>query len=646
MKIPLKQYWTLLIGYLRPQWPKVTILAVLLLANIGLQLINPQIMRTFIDTATTHTLTSEETAATLLRASLLFIGVGLAQQIVSLAATYFGETVGWTSTNALRADLADHCLRLDMSFHNARTPGEMIERIDGDMNSLSNFFSQFVIQVFGNSLLLIGVLVLLYREDWRVGLTFSGFVGLALGVMLRLRNIAVPHWEAERQASAEQFGFLEERLAGTEDIRSSGAKPYVMRRFTELMRELMQRSLKAGLMVSIMVNATQVLFAVGNAVAFALGAYLYLRPSGTGPAITIGTVFIIGWYSNMLMWPIRRITWQMQELQRAGAGIVRIQELLAIKSRIEDVPADRPAPALPDGALALSFQNVTFGYDDAMAKGPAKSNGDQPTTTQHTTRNLVLSKAEGTQHTDHPEAEARDAKELVLHDISFRLRPGTVLGLLGRTGSGKTTLTRLIFRLYDPDQGGVYLGHDGDALLDVRQVSLLHLRRRVGMVTQNIQLFNATVRDNLTFFDRQVPDERILQVLHELGLWAWYESLPEGLDTELESGGGGLSAGEAQLLAFTRIFLQDPGLVILDEASSRLDPATENLIERAVDALVKDRTAIVIAHRLGTVQRADEILILEEGRISEYGARTALAADPASRFYSLLQTGMMEEVLA
>jgi ATP-binding cassette subfamily B protein len=613
----------------------VLLLTVLLLADIGLRLINPQIMRVFIDVATGEA-ASDETTQTLLRAALTFIGVALVQQIVSLLATYIGENVGWTSTNALRADVADHCLQLDMSFHNARTPGEMIERIDGDMNALSNFFSQFVIQVFGNALLLIGVLVLLYREDWRVGLVFSAFVALALGAMLSLRNIAVPHWEAERQASAEQFGFLEERLAGTEDIRSSGAKAYVMRRLTELMRTLMQRSTKAGLMVSIMVNTTQVLFAVGNAAAFALGAYLYL----TG-AITIGTVFIIGWYSNMLMWPIRRITWQMQELQRAGAGIARIQELLSIETKVPDVSQDTPTPVetLPAGALALSFQGVTFGYDDAEAKAPAKTNGEQ------TTR-MEKEPAHARHKTRNTEHETRDSKELVLHDLSFQLRPGAILGLLGRTGSGKTTLTRLIFRLYDPDQGGVYMGRDLAALTDVRQVPLLHLRHRVGMVTQNIQLFNATVRDNLTFFDRDIPDERILQVLHDLGLGEWAQGLPEGLDTELESGGGGLSAGEAQLLAFTRIFLQDPGLVILDEASSRLDPATEHLIERAVDTLVQDRTAIVIAHRLGTVQRADEILILENGRACEYGGRAALAGDPSSRFYSLLQTGMMEEVLA
>jgi ATP-binding cassette subfamily B protein len=228
----------------------------------------------------------------------------------------------------------------------------------------------------------------------------------------------------------------------------------------------------------------------------------------------------------------------------------------------------------------------------------------------------------------------------VLHDVSFHLAPGRVLGLLGRTGSGKTTITRLLFRLYDPDSGAVCLNET-----DLRALPLVALRRRVGLVTQNIQLFHATVRDNLTFFDRSVADGRILGVLRDLGLDAWLHGLPAGLDTVLESGGGGLSAGEAQLLAFARVFLQDPGLVILDEASSRLDPATEALLERAVDRLLQGRTAILIAHRLGTVQRADEILILEAGRVEEQGARHDLARDPGSRFAQLLRTGM-EEVLA
>lgn len=602
MRIPLKQYWNLLVNYLESQWPRALLLSVLLFSSIGLQLVNPQIMRHFIDTAQ-----SGGASETLLRVALLFIGVALVQQVASVLATYVSENVAWTATNALRADLAEHCLHLDMSFHNAHAPGEMIERVDGDVTALSNFFSQFVIQVLGNALLLVGVLALLFREDWRVGLALTGFALLALFILGRFRNVAVPHWTAERQASADLFGFLEERLSGTEDIRSNGAEAYVMRHFYRLMRELMQRSLKAALMVNILLNTSFLSFALGNAVAFVVGAWLFQER-----VLTIGTVYITFHYTTMLERPIRQITRQMEDLQKAGAGITRIQELFYRQSKIQDLAASLPeGSALPRGALAVEFQDVSFGYDDAVSSGDSKPSDN--------------------------------GKDTVLRDLSFRLPPGTVLGLLGRTGSGKTTLTRLLFRLYDPDSGVIRLG--AAVLTDIHQVPLTDLRQRIGMVTQNIQLFHATVRDNLTFFDDSIPDERILHVIHELGLSKWYESLPEGLDTELESGGGGLSAGEAQLLAFMRIFLQDSGLVILDEASSRLDPATEHLIESAVDKLVQNRTAIIIAHRLGTVQRADEIMILEDGCIGEYGARSKLASDPNSRFYGLLQTGL-EEVLA
>jgi len=165
------------------------------------------------------------------------------------------------------------------------------------------------------------------------------------------------------------------------------------------------------------------------------------------------------------------------------------------------------------------------------------------------------------------------------------------------------------------------------------------------MVTQDIQLFHASVRDNLAFFDRRIPDERIMDALDTLGLMKWYRGLPDGLDTKLAPGGSGLSAGEAQLLAFARVFLKDPGLVILDEASSRLDPASERRLETAVDRLLVRRTGIIIAHRLATIQRADAILILDEGRIREYGSRARLASDPDSHFAHLLRAGM-DEILA
>jgi len=585
VNIPLRDYWNLLVDYLRTERRRVAALGVLLCTSIGLQLLNPQIMRSVIDSA----LAGSATDALLLLAALFF-GLALVQQIVAILASYTGESVAWTATNLLRHDLARHCLFLDMSFHNARTPGEMIERIDGDVQALSNFFSQFVIKVVANVLLLLGILVLLFRVDWRVGLALAVFVLVTGVTLLRLRNISVPYWKASSEANAALFGFLEERLGGTKDIRANGAIAYTLRRFYELVRRTWQTQLKAGVMVNVMINTTMLLFTIGNATALLVGAYLF----GTG-SISLGTVYVIFHYSNMLMQPIEQITQQMEDLQKAGASIARVRELTGIRTKLED----GTGAALPAGPLAVDFERVSFGYDHA---------------------------------------------EPVLRNISFRLRPGSVLGLLGRTGSGKTTLIRLLLRLYDPAHGRICLG-DGTHAVNLRDVYLRELPRHIGVVTQNVQLFNASVRDNLAFFDRSIPDERILEVLAELGLWSWYAALPDGLDSELASGGVGLSAGEGQLLAFARIFLKDPGLVILDEASSRLDPATEQLIERAVERLARDRTAIIIAHRLKTVERADEIMILDHGRIQEHGARDVLAADPGSHFSALLKTGI-EEVLA
>jgi len=618
----VKDYAIFLVSYLKSRLHLVLILGLVMFINIGLQLVNPQIMAYFIDTAR-----AGGAQQLLTRTALLFIGIATAQQLIGVLVVYIAENLGWAATNDLRQELARHCLALDMSFHTSHTPGEMIERIDGDVMALSNFFSQFILQVIGNLLLMIGILVVLLWVDWRVSLSLTVFVIITAVVLLRLGNIAVPSWEAERQASANLYGFLEERITGTEDIRSNNAKDYVLNRFYKLTRDLMRKTIRAGLKLNILLNTTWVLFAVGNAVAFLVSAFLY-----RSNVLTLGTVYMIIYYTNMLSWPLERITQQMQDLQRAGASLTRVLSIQRLQGKIagEDDFTIPVHSMLRPGPLSVEFDQVTFGYSDSTSALPQEATsqtGDPPTG--------VI-----------PEIEEEKLleKEMVLCDVSFHLKPGRVIGLLGRTGSGKTTLTRLLFRLYDPDEGSVCLGNTR-ALLDVRLVPIQELRRRVGMVTQNIQLFHATVRENLTFFDPSIPDGKILEAIRDLGLWEWYQSLPDGLDTELESGGGGLSAGEAQLLAFTRIFLRDPGLVILDEATSRLDPATEYLIEQAVDKLVRNRTAIIVAHRLGTVQRADDILILEDGQIMEYGERARLVDDPSSRFYQLLQTGL-EEVLA
>jgi ATP-binding cassette, subfamily B, bacterial len=571
---------TLLGVYLRPQWRRALLLLVLLFAGIALQLINPQVLGSFIDGATRG-----EPLDTLTRLALLYLGLALLAQIATVCETYIAQNIGLTATNRLRNDLLLHTLGLDPEFHNSHTPGEMIERVDGDVALLGNFFSRFVVNLLGNAVLLVGVLALLVAIDWRAGLAV-GVCGLSgIFLMNYLRRFAVPHFKVARQASADLFGYLEERLAGTEDIRSSGAIQHAMHGLYARSRALLEKQRKAAVYGSVAWTTTFAFLIFSLAAAMGIGGYLFLQGQ-----ITIGTLYIIFNYTTLLRNPIEQISRQIQDLQLATAGISRIYDLLNTRSALQD---GRGAP-LPRGALSLEFDSVAFGYT---------------------------------------------LPDLVLRDISFQLRPGEVLGLLGRTGSGKTTITRLIFRLYDPTRGAIRLGG-----VDLREPFIKDLRRHVGMVTQDIQVFHASVRDNLTLFDPDIPDARVERVLADLGLDEWLRGLPRGLDTRLAPGTSGLSAGEAQLLAFARVFLRDPGLVVLDEASSRLDPATEQRLEHAVSRLLEGRTGIIIAHRLGTVQRADTIMVLEGGLCQEYGSRTALERDPSSRFARLLSTGM-EEVL-
>ena len=520
-----------------------------------------------------------------MQTALWFLLIVLAQRGMAIATTYVSQQIAWSATNGLRRDLTRHVLKLDLSFHNAHTPGELLERIDNDVDRLGNFFSEFLLQILSGLLLTLGVLLLLWREDWRIAGLLALFVLAYMVVHARGQLLATPHWEKERQYSAELMGFVEERLAGVRDIQTNGAVTYTLRRFYELVRRRTWQAFKADVVTDVGWTISKIFYDLGTAAGMGLGAYLFLNGQ-----LSLGTVYLVINYLGSLNGPLTRIANQLEELQQARVAIHRVQTLLQTPSQV----TDQGNITLPMGQpLRVDFDQVAFCY-----------------------------------HADAP----------VLHDLSFGLQPGQKLGLLGRTGSGKSTLSRLLFRLYDVSSGQIRL--DGQ---DIRQVRLSDLRQRVGLVTQEVQLFPASLRDNLTLFDNNISDAQIWENLRRLGLAEWVQTLPAGLDTPLVADGNGLSAGEAQLLALARVFLKDPGLVILDEASSRLDPATERLLERALDSLLAGRTAIIIAHRLATVRRADAILILDTGSVQEFGSYPQLANDPHSRFAHLLRTASLAE---
>ena len=304
-------------------------------------------------------------------------------------------------------------------------------------------------------------------------------------------------------------------------------------------------------------------------------------------------MYLLFQYQALLRRPLGEMTRQLQDFQRAGASVERVQRLADVTPTVPD----GPGAALPPGPLAVQFDAVDFAY--APQGGPSGPAGCQ-----------------------------------------FHRAPGRGVGAPGTHRQRKTTITRLLLRLYDPRRAGP------PGRSRSRRLRRDGLRREVAMVTQDVQLFRATVRDNLTLFDRSVPEGSVL------GLWSAWGCSPgwsvsRGDWTPPGTGRRGLSAGEAQLLACGRVFLRDPRVVVLDEASSRLDPATERLISGAIDRLLEGRTGIVVAHRLETVQRADAVLVLEGGRVAEWGPRAALGADPRSRYASLLRSAeATAEVLA
>ncbi|MEF3303196.1 ABC transporter ATP-binding protein [Paenibacillus sp. GYB003] len=568
-----------LFRYIAPVKGRMALLLAVLFMATALQLINPQIVKRFIDTAA-----AQEAVSGLLGLAGLFLVVSVCNQLLTVALSYLGNDVAWRATNRLRADLLHHCLRLDMRFHNLKTPGEMIERIDGDVTGMSNFFAMFIVQIVGSFVMLSGILGFMFAYNRQIAVVMTVSTLLSVGVMVAIRNTGVATSQAEREASARMYGLIEERIAGIEDVQASGAVPYVMNRFHRAMRAVFVRGRKAWMLRVVPWNATVVLFTFAVTAVLLLGVHLYLLGQ-----VTLGALFLVFQYTQMLNEPIEQLGNQMQEFQKAKSGMRRCRELLQRESEV----AEGASAALPAGPLSVQFERVNFGYS------PDKQ---------------------------------------VLHDVSFELQPGELLGIVGRTGSGKSSVSRLLLRLYDHDGGVIRIGG-----VDIRELRLDALYRRVGMVTQDVQLFDGTLRDNLTLFDPDVSDRDVLETMARLGLKPWVDGMPQGLDTRLAAGGASLSAGEAQLFALARVFLTKPSLVILDEPSSRLDAATEATLHEATMRLLDRCTGIMIAHRLSTLGRADKIMVLGDGRILEFGSREELARDPSSHYAQLLKTDRQEE---
>ncbi|MFY8150036.1 MAG: ABC transporter ATP-binding protein [Prochlorococcaceae cyanobacterium] len=504
---------------------------------------------------------------------LAAVAVRLALQSVQ---TYNVQAIGQRLTARIRNDLFRHSLALSLRFHDRTPVGKLLTRLTSDVDALAEVFGSGAFGVLADLVTLVVIAITMISIEWRLGLLLLlSQLPVTLGILWlqgRYRRANYRVREELGQLNAD----LQENLQGLEVVQMFRREAYNSARFsrtTDAYRQAVTGTILFDSSISAFIEWVA-LSAV--AVVLALGGWMVT--SGT-MGLGVLTTFIL--FSQRLFDPLRQLAERFTQIQGGLTAVERIGELLEQPIEIEDLPEQqRSAAARRSGGQRSSageviFENVSFAYRN-----------DEP----------------------------------ILEDLSFRIAPGEHVALVGPTGSGKSTVIRLLCRLYEPQSGRILL--DG---IDVRELPTTTLRQRLGVVLQDTFLFSGNVADNLRL-DAPLSDDRLEGLCRDLGLEPLLRRMPDGLRTELRERGANLSSGERQLLAVARVAIRDPSVLVMDEATAFLDPSTEATLQRDLDSLLQERTAIVIAHRLATVEAADRILVLRRGRLIEQGSHRELRA--------------------
>jgi ATP-binding cassette subfamily B protein len=471
--------------------------------------------------------------------------------------------MGQSVVLGLRRDLFDHLTSLSLRYFSEQRAGWIIARLTSDVDALSDVLSQGLPTLVINMVLLPAALIALFVNDWRLALIALVVLPPAL-VLTRWFQVRSAAAQLEvRNRISSMTAQLAESVAGMAIVQAFNRERRFQGEFDELNAANRQANTYAQKIFSVFFPAIEFLGVVSTVAVLAIGAHVL-------PATQIGTLAAAYFLLQLVFQPLQELSDVYGQVQSAGAAMVKISAVLDAEAQIKNPP--RPVP-LPQIEGDVEVDRVVFAY------------GEEP----------------------------------VLHAIEFRIPPGGCIALVGESGGGKSTLAKLIARFYDPDEGAVRV--DG---VDLRDVDLRAYRRRLGVVLQDPFLFAGTIADNIRFARPDASDEEVEATAKAIGIDRVAARFDRGLEHEVREGGSGLSAGERQLISIGRALLADPRILILDEATSNIDRPTEVLIERALDRLLHGRSSLVIAHRLSTVRRADEILVVEHGRIVQRGPEREL----------------------
>lgn len=559
----------LLLGYAKPHRMAFVGVAFCALLGISAELLQPLIVQIAID----DHLVKGEGGGALIRLGLIYLGIAVVSFVFTYLQNNLLQYAGQSIIARIRKDLFGHISKMSMSFFDRTHSGSLVTNVSNDTETISQFFTQVLLSLVRDGMMLVMIIVLMFSLDVRLA-AFSLLILPVIFIVAALfRSYLRSTYQQARSRLSRLIAFTAENLSGMGLIQSFRQEEEQLGRFTEQNRNYWNANLRQ-IRSNVLFNRTFDI--LGNA-ALVLMVWLGGR-AVLGQSMEVGVLYAFVSYIRQFFQPINQITMQWNTFQSTTVAVERIQRVLESQPDVRDPEATEKSSFDPQHIRGdVHFRNVTFGYRP-----------DRP----------------------------------VLKELNLHIRPGEMIGVVGTTGAGKSTLISLLNRFYDVDQGAVTI--DGT---DIRRIAQSDLHAVVGLIQQDPYLFAGSIIDNVRLFREDITREQVIEACRFVGAHPMVMRLQNGYDTHLSERGSGLSAGERQLISFARIVVFQPKILILDEATANLDSETEKLVQEALTSVSQGRTTIVIAHRLSTIMHADRILVMQEGEVAEQGTHSQLLAN-------------------
>ena len=572
------------LSYARPYARPISVFLVLVVVSAVLVVATPLLLRDIIDKGVTP-----KNAGVVVRLSLLIAVLALADAGLTMLQRWFSSRIGEGLIYDLRTQVFSHVLRQPIAFFTRAQTGALVSRLNSDVIGAQQAFTSTLSGVLSNIVSLVLIVGAMAALSWP--LTLASLVLLPVFLLPTRavgRRLAGLTHESMR-LNAELGSRMTERfnVAGALLVKLFGRPASEDEEYADRAGKVRDIGIKIALQRTVFFVGLTVVASLATALVYGFGGVMAVNGS-----LTVGTLLALAALLGRLYGPLTALSNVRVDVMTALVSFERVFEVLDLRPLVQEAPDAVP---LPPGPVSVRMEGVSFRY-------PAASE-------------VSLASLETVASGD------RGSGEAVLHDVSFEARPGELVALVGPSGAGKTTITSLVARLYDPTSGTVYVNGT-----DLRRVTLTSLHETIGVVTQEAHLFHDTIRANLAYAKPSATAAQMQAALEAAQVWTLVSSLPEGLDTVVGDRGHRLSGGEKQRLAIARLLLKSPGLVVLDEATAHLDSESEVAVQRALDAALAGRTALVIAHRLSTIRGADQILVVDGGRIVERGRHHELLA--------------------